>query len=316
MLDLNKNKIGIFILAYNRVDHLKKVIKPLIKYTKQNDIIHIFSDNSNTNSLEVAKVRDYLKTLNSKKFKLVFRKKNLGLKLNWLKAYDYMFSIYDRVICLEDDTIIKKNFLYFMQENLIKFANDKRIMSITGYAFPTKLPENYNYNIYFTDRSNSWGQASWARVWKLFKKNKENNLDILLNKKNLNLLKKGGNDIVHMFIHDYLKYINSMQIWWTWNILKNGGLCINPVNSMLKNIGFDGSGTHYNKSVKSSKTIEIKKKKLKKLNSLLYRDVISKNFNDQFEISNKLKIIYNIFPMFFVICVYKFANHMNFFFKK
>ena len=107
-----------------------------------------------------------------------------------------------------------------------------------------------------------------------------------------------------------------MQIWWTWNILKNGGLCINPVNSMLKNIGFDGSGTHYNKSVKSSKTIEIKKKKLKKLNSLLYRDVISKNFNDQFEISNKLKIIYNIFPMFFVICVYKFANHMNFFFKK
>ena len=86
MLDLNKNKIGIFILAYNRVDHLKKVIKPLIKYTKQNDIIHIFSDNSNTNSLEVAKVRDYLKTLNSKKFKLVFRKKKFRFKIKLVES--------------------------------------------------------------------------------------------------------------------------------------------------------------------------------------------------------------------------------------
>ena len=75
MLNLSKNKIGIFVLAYNRVDHLKKTIKPLIKYTNKNDVIHIFSDNSNTHSLEVTKVRDYLKTLNKKKFKLILQKK-------------------------------------------------------------------------------------------------------------------------------------------------------------------------------------------------------------------------------------------------
>ena len=316
MLNLSKNKIGIFVLAYNRVDHLKKTIKPLIKYTNKNDVIHIFSDNSNTHSLEVTKVRDYLKTLNKKKFKLILQKKNLGLKLNWWKAYDYMYSKYDKVICLEDDIVIKKKFLYFMQQNLVKFEHNKRIMNITGFAFATKLPKNYNYDIYFTERPNSWGQGSWSRVWKMFKKNKENNLDVLLNKKNLNILKKGGSDIVHMFIHDYLKYINSIQIWWTWNILKNKGICINPVNSMLKNIGFDGSGTHYNDSVKNSKTIKIKKNKLKKLNYLLYDEQISKNFNKYFEISNKLKIIYYIFPIFLIICGYKVLGCMNFFSKK
>ena len=149
MIKLKEKNIGVFILAYNRLEHLKKVILPLVKYTHPKDVIHIFADNYKKKSFEVIKVHSYLKKLNKKKFKVIIQKKNLGLKENWWRAYDFMYSKYDKVICLEDDTVIKKEFLNFMMENLVKFENNKRIMNITGYAFSTKLPKNYNYNLYF-----------------------------------------------------------------------------------------------------------------------------------------------------------------------
>ncbi len=60
-----------------------------------------------------------------------------------------MFKKYDKVICLEDDTIIKKNLMSYMRKKLISYQYNKKIMSITGYAFPIKLPKNYEYDIFF-----------------------------------------------------------------------------------------------------------------------------------------------------------------------
>ena len=42
MLKINEKKIGIFVLAYNRLDHLKKVIRPLVRHTHPNDPIYIY----------------------------------------------------------------------------------------------------------------------------------------------------------------------------------------------------------------------------------------------------------------------------------
>jgi hypothetical protein len=313
----NKGSLGIFVLAFDRLDHLKKVINALSRYTKKSEIIYIFADNSNNKSLKVNQVHSYIKKLNQKKFKVIIRDDNLGLKENWWRAYDFMFKKYDKVICIEDDILINKNFMTFMRDKLISYQYNKKVMSITGYAFPIKLPKNYKYDIFFSQRSNAWGQASWRRVWTLFKKNKENNLDILLNKNKLSKLSKGGNDIVHMFVQDYLAAINSIQIWWVWNILKNNGLCINPVNSLVANIGFDGTGTHYKNKVKKSSTINISKKNLNSLkpNSIIYNDELSKSFSNFFKISYKQNMIYRLLPMILIIYIYKFKIKLTNFFN-
>ena len=313
----NKSSIGIFVLAFDRLDHLKKVINALSRYTKKSEIIYIFADNSNNKSLKVNQVHSYIKKLNQKKFKVKIRDKNLGLKENFWRSYDFMFKKYDKVICIEDDILINKNFMSFMRDKLISYQYNKKVMSITGYAFPIKLPKNYKYDIFFSQRSNAWGQASWRRVWKLFKKNKENNLDILLNKNKLSKLSEGGNDIVHMFVQDYLAVINSIQIWWVWNILKNNGLCINPVNSLVTNIGFDGTGTHYKNKVKKYSTINISKKNLKSLkpNAIIYNDKLSKSFSNFFRISYKQNIIYRLLPIILIIYIYKLKFKLTNFFN-
>ena len=307
---INKNTIGIFVLAFNRLQHLTKVINAISKYTKKNEIVYIFADNSKNKNLKVNQVHNYLKKLNSKKFKVIIRDNNFGLKKNWWYAYDFMFKKYDKVICLEDDTIIKKNFMVFMRKKLATYQYNKKVMSITGYAFPIKLPKNYVYDIFFTERSNAWGQASWRRVWKLFKKNNENHLNILLNKKKLSKLYRGGNDIVHMFVQDYLGFTNSIQIWWVWNVLKHNGLCINPLNSLVNNIGFDGTGTHYKGNVKKSTSTNLIKKNLKSLRSdtIIFDQTISKSFSDFFKISYRQSLVYKFFPMILIILFYKFKT--------
>ena len=63
----NKSSIGIFVLAFDRLDHLKKAINALSRYTKKSEIIYIFADNANNKSLKVKQVHSYIKELNQKK---------------------------------------------------------------------------------------------------------------------------------------------------------------------------------------------------------------------------------------------------------
>ena len=44
MISLNKNGIGVFILAYKRLGHLKRTIYRLKKYIHKSDVIYIFMD--------------------------------------------------------------------------------------------------------------------------------------------------------------------------------------------------------------------------------------------------------------------------------
>ena len=79
-----------------------------------------------------------------------------------------MFKIFNKVIVLEDDIVIKK-FFTFMKYYLNKFEKSI-IISITGFATPVNLPNNYKYDCYLSNRSMSWSKATWKRVWKQFKK--------------------------------------------------------------------------------------------------------------------------------------------------
>ena len=82
----------------------------------------------------------------------------------------------------------------------------------------------------------SWGQASWRRVWKSFKVTYQNkdHLSVIKNKKKKKKLLTGGEDLLATLTLDYFKFVESIQVWWIWNIIKNDGLCINPANPLSK----------------------------------------------------------------------------------
>ena len=252
-VSLSKSNIGIFVLAFSRLAHLKKTLSSLDDKLSKKDKIYIFCDNFTKNHqkqtiINVIKVINYLKKLNPNRFVVTFRKKRLGMTKNWHLAWSYMFNKYEKVICLEDDIVIGKDFLPFMKYYLNFYKDNKKVMNISGFSTKINLPKNYIYDCYLTKRSMSWGQGSWRRVWVKFKRLKQNHKKILKIKSNKKkLISEGGQDLLRTMTLDYLKIVESIQVWWIWNILKNNGYCINPVGSLINNIGWDGSGIHTKK---------------------------------------------------------------------
>jgi hypothetical protein len=75
--------------------------------------------------------------------------------------------------------------------------------------------------------------------------------------------------------------IDSWAIWWSWAILDADGVCLNPVRSYIKNIGFDDSGTHGR-----SQDLDV---------ALDGRDVDDLNFPSTVNIDERLNRRYNRF---------------------
>ena len=63
------------------------------------------------------------------------RESNLGAVRNIAEAVDQVFQNHDRLIFLEDDNVVAKNFLLFMNQAMDAFASDSRCFSVSGYHF-------------------------------------------------------------------------------------------------------------------------------------------------------------------------------------
>ena len=309
---LSHDSIGVCILAYKRLDKLKLCINSLRKFLNKNEKIYIFQDyyDLTVNDLTKKQVNDVrrflLKLKRNKNYKIILRTKRFGMTLNWFLAYKEMFKNFAKVICLEDDIIVNKNFIKFTTFYLNTFEFNKKIMNITGFSTKIKLPKNYNFDCYITRRSMSWGQASWRRVWKSFKVTYQNkdHLSVIKNKKNKRKLLTGGEDLLATLTLDYFKFVESIQVWWIWNIIKNDGLCINPANPLSKNIGYDESGTH-SKDGENFPLSRYNKKYSTKMRKIYYSDQINNNFYEKFKIKKKTLFVFKYLPLQLIKLLYK-----------
>ncbi len=301
MISLNKNGIGVFILAYKRLGHLKRTIYRLNKYINKRDVIYIFMDNFSEDQptdeiVKIKHVKKYLNNLDKKKFRVIFRKKRFGMKKNWILAYNFMFNKYKKVICLEDDILINNKFIDFMVFYLNYYERNNKIMNITGFGTKIKIPQNYKYDCYLTKRSMSWGQGSWRRVWLKFSKMKKNHKSILSDKRNKNILISCGEDLLRTMTLDYLKLAESIQVWWIWNIIQNKGLSINPINSLVDNIGYDGTGYHTKSKKKFPRNLgNISKKK--RMLEIRFSEKLNYQFIEKFKIKVLTFNLFNLLPL-------------------
>lgn len=163
----------IVIFVYKRLIHTRLTIDSLLKCEEAKDsIIYIFSDAPKIieDEEEVLKVRDYLNSISGfKQLYIIHRDTNFGLAKNIIFGLNELFETNDRFIILEDDIVVSKYFLKFMNDALNLYQNEKNIWHISGWNYPINC-SNYQYNSYFLQLSNCWGWATWADRWKYSKK--------------------------------------------------------------------------------------------------------------------------------------------------
>ena len=79
--------------------------------------------------------------------------------------------------------------------------------------------------------------------------------------------------------------VNSFQVWWIWNILRKNGFSVNPVENLVNNIGFDGSGFHMNKKEKFYFNKQKFKNKVR-MKKIYFSKKINSSFQNNFKIKN------------------------------
>ena len=237
----------IIIFTYNRPHHTRKMLQALENAElAQDSDVFIFSDGAkNANAIEhVNRVRAIIaEPWNFKKITIIERERNVGLAQNVISGVSEIIKQYGKVIVLEDDLEISKVGLRYFNDALDTYEQEEKVMEISGYMYPVKaadkLPETFFFRV-----ANSWGWATWKRAWDKY------NIDIdqLIADFDKDKIKRFSIDHTENFWKQVQEYkagkINSWAIRWYLTLFNHDGLALYPRQSMIQNMGTDGSGTH------------------------------------------------------------------------
>ncbi|WP_448105245.1 sugar transferase [Pedobacter panaciterrae] len=236
----------IALFVYNRPEHTARTIK----FLQQNELasesrLFVFSDGfkSEADAKNVLEVRELLRNIDGfKSVEIVERKENMGLAKSIIIGVSKLIKDYKQVIVFEDDLITSPYTLTYFNEALSRYRDESKVMHIGAYMYNLKdadLPETFFYRA-----ATSWGWATWERAWEHF----EPNIDTLMAK--FDKSAKSAFSIEHTM--NFWKQMedfksgrnNSWAIRWYASIFLKGGLTLNPSQSLVNNIGHDGSGIH------------------------------------------------------------------------
>jgi len=237
----------IVIFTYRRVP--EQLIKSLLENSlSEQSEVFIFSDGAKNDEdlTDIKKVREYLKTIDGfKSIDIIEADTNKGLATSIIGGVTQVINKYGKAIVLEDDLVVSKSFLEYMNEGLVFFENDKKIWSISGYGPELPCLKNYNDDIYLSVRVSPWGWATWSDRWEKIDWEVKDYDEI---KKSGVLQKKfnlAGNDMFKMLELQMLGKIDSWAVRWYYNQFKLKTYSVYPKKSKVVNIGFsDDKGTH------------------------------------------------------------------------
>lgn len=237
----------IALFVYNRPEHTRLTIEALTRnFQASHSCLFIFSDGFKDNSdrESVNAVRRYLSQVQGfAKVTIIERNSNWGLANSIIEGVTHLCEQYGRVIVLEDDLQTSSYFLEYMNNALDLFKDDNRVASVSGYMFPIK--HDFSNKIFLRRTPLSWGWATWKDSWDGFEKDG----NLLLNnlkkqKKALKFNYLGPQPFFKMLKQQIKGKNNSWFIRWCASLFLTDKVTVMPTQSLVKNIGIDGTGTH------------------------------------------------------------------------
>ena len=240
----------IILFVYNRADHTRQTLDALSK-AELSDRSHliIFADGQKKDATEeqLAKISQTRAVLKEKNWcstvEIRESEVNKGLARNIIEGVTEIVSKYGSVIVLEDDIVVGKHFLEYMNTALDKYKDNKDVFHITGWRDPIRTRKNDS--AFFYPTMDCWGWATWADRWQYFKKDATYYKSIFTDKMIWELNVEGTDSGMWEQVEMNLSgKINTWAIFWEISIYLKNGLCLAPVKSLVKNVGFDNSGVH------------------------------------------------------------------------
>jgi hypothetical protein len=243
---MKKNNTPIIFCVYNRPD-LTKITFNFIKSVKPK-ILFLISDGPKniTDFQRIKEVRSIISNIDwdCKVYKR-FRTKNFGCKKSFEDGVGWLFSRYDRMIYIEDDTLPSKDFIRFAEENLQRYENTTDIVVISAQFEFSRYIKEKNSSYILSPLLRLQPFATWKRVWELYEKD----ISVIWynNIFKIRTVKKFNNFLYYIYFSLLFNWASIKAIdGWDFEFccslickLDKPPLAIIPIKNLAKNIGMN-----------------------------------------------------------------------------
>lgn len=241
----------VVLFAYKRVDKLQLCIEALEKNSlvEETDLF-IYSDGTKGENdfkgvQEVRKFLSYYTQRSRFKTVLIYEaKKNKGLANSIIEGVTKVINEYGRIIVVEDDLIVREDFLEYMNGALNYYEPYLEYGEISAYTYPIKELKYYEKDVYAIKKGECWGWGTWKDRWNKVDWKVSSYKNYLFNPIKRIRFEKNEHGLDSMLRKQMKGEIDSWAVRWCYHLYFNNLLTVYPKISRTINIGFDGSGTH------------------------------------------------------------------------
>lgn len=179
-----------------------------------------------------------------------FSDQNLGCRRRVISGLDWVFSLVEEAIILEDDCLPDPTFFPYCAELLDRYRDCDQIGIIGGFN-PMQRSFPFPYSYYFTRMVQIWGWATWRRTWRKYDPSLTNWPEIK-NSRLLELMWRRRKeakmwteifDRIHAGVGPDTWDYQLVYSLWSQNLLN-----IVPSRNLIQNIGFGEEATHTKKA--------------------------------------------------------------------
>ena len=170
---------------------------------------------------------------------------NIGSRRRVSSGLDWVFSLVDEAIILEDDCLPHPAFFRFCEELLDHYRGDRRIGHIAGSDLrPNPNPLPYSY--YFSRYPSVWGWATWRRAWSEFDVDRETLDEVERERRHFAMFatRKEARYFMRSWKDILAQEVDAWDGQWLFCRRLHNTLCINPNGNLVTNIGFRHDATH------------------------------------------------------------------------
>lgn len=248
---MHRQLAPIVLFVYNRPRHTKQILDALMSNELADQSkLYIFSDGpkyiaSDDQMRAIEEVRHLIREKQwCREVEIIESDYNKGLADSIIHGVTHIVNKHEKIIVLEDDLVTSKGFLKFMNETLNMYNDDERVMHVSGYMYPVN--SQISQTTFFLKILSCWGWGTWKRAWEYYNHNVKDHIKYFSQSKEL--LRKfdiEGHAYFYKQLLDNADHkIYSWAVRWYASWLRAGGYSLFPKMSLVKNIGFDGSGIH------------------------------------------------------------------------
>lgn len=241
----------VILFVYNRPETLRKTLEALASNELASETeLFVYSDGPKVSADEAVrqKIKEVRALIREKNWcghvTVIESEQNKGLANSIIEGVTKIVNQYSRAIIIEDDAVVSKHFLRFMNDALECYNDDPKVLSIGSWNYfcnPQLLNDNFFYR--FPD-SIAW--ATYDRAWKLFESDSN---EAMRKISAAGKLDRFNGELGYPYFSNMLQLqaegkISSWAIRWTATAIINDMLSYFPRQTLSVHIGFGDDATH------------------------------------------------------------------------